>query len=89
MALESEVERCFQSHIANSIFVSLSRLHGEEWLVGSVALGSLAVDEDTGGSSDGEATIQGLLKSGVGLGVPVTNKDSVVIFRVSIRDRNE
>ena len=90
MALESKVERCLESHVANSILVGLSRLHGEQWLIGSVPLRNLAIDEDTVGPSNGAATaIQDLPKSGVALGIPVTNKDSVVIFRVSVRDRNE
>jgi hypothetical protein len=89
VALDSEVEGILNPNIADPVFVGFASLHGEQRLILAVALGRFAIDEDTVWPTKGATTIQEFLERGVTLSVPVANKDGVVIFRISIRDRNE
>ena len=89
VSLDPEVKSGFEPNVTDSVLVSLSWLHGEEWHVWSSDFTGFSVDENTVGGSKGATTVEEGLESGVALGVPVVDEDGVVIFGVSVRDGDE
>ncbi|KAF7826860.1 hypothetical protein G2W53_018024 [Senna tora] len=75
MVLESDVDGIHNSNIAKSILVGLPFLHGVDNLILAITFCVFAIDEDTIGPAERSVTVQQLLESGVGLGVPVTHKN--------------
>ncbi|KAF7826837.1 hypothetical protein G2W53_018001 [Senna tora] len=57
------------------VFDGLPCLHGVDNLILAIAFYVFAIDEDTIRPAERSATVQQLLESGVGLGVPVTHKN--------------
>ena len=89
MSLDPEIKSGLESNVTDSVLVSLSWLHGEEWLVLSSDFAGLTVDENAVRGAKSTATVEEVLESGVALGVPVVDEDGVVVFGVSVRDGDE
>jgi len=87
--LNPKVKRCLETHVTDPNPVGLSRFQGKERCIGSIAFPGLSVDENTIWTAKSTTAVKEFLQLGVALGVPVTDQDGVVIFWVSIRDRDE
>lgn len=89
VVLDPEVQGALKPNVADSVLISLSGLHCEERVVSAVGLAGSAVDEDAVGPAQRATAIQEFLEDTVALGVPVTDKNGVVILGVCVRDRDE
>lgn len=89
VALDPEVESILKPHITDPVLVGLSGLHGEKGLVLTVSLSRFSIDEDAIGPAEGSSAVQELPKSGVALGVPITDEHGVVVLGIGIGNRNE
>lgn len=89
MVLNSEVERRLETHVTDTDSVGFPWLQGEKRLIRAVAFPGFTIDENAIWTAKSATTVEELLELSVAFGVPVVNKNSVVIFRVSVRDRDQ